>query len=177
MCKSCWRACAIGLLLCAFSSIATAVEHAGISDVAIAELASRAMAQFEVPGMAIGIVKANKTLYAQGFGVREIGKPGLVDVAQSAAFELNMPTTTCFILLPGKLFPGSVARNGESLSKAGSCARWEWSVVLPLVSRQMKAAVDLSIYTGRYRDPWFGDVTIKIEAGRLVFSAAKSPRL
>ena len=48
---------------------------------------------------------------------------------------------------------------------------------MPLVSRLMKAAVDLSIYTGRYRDPWFGDVTIKIEADRLVFSAAKSPRL
>ena len=35
---------------------------------------------------------------------------------------------------------------------------------------------DLSSYTGRYRDPWFGDVVISQEDGQLVFSAVKSPK-
>lgn len=40
---------------------------------------ARAMAAFEVPGMAVGIVKDGKLIYAKGYGVREAGKPGRVD--------------------------------------------------------------------------------------------------
>ena len=36
---------------------------------------------------------------------------------------------------------------------------------------------DLTQFTGRYRDPWFGDVTIRLEDGQLVFAADKSPKL
>jgi len=35
---------------------------------------------------------------------------------------------------------------------------------------------DLSLFTGRYRDPWFGDVTIRLKDGQLVFAADKSPK-
>jgi hypothetical protein len=48
-------------------------------------------------------------------------------------------------------------------------------------SRQVAAAAccvpDSSQLTGLYRDPWFGDVSIAMEDGQLVFSAAKSPKL
>jgi len=45
----------------------------GMSDSEIADIAKRAMAQFDVPGMAIGIVRGGETVYAQGHGIREVG--------------------------------------------------------------------------------------------------------
>lgn len=67
------------LLLLVFSLAALANEPEGISDAAIAELATHAMQQFQVPGMAIAIVRGNETVYARGFGIREVGLPGKVD--------------------------------------------------------------------------------------------------
>ena len=69
-----------GLLL-ACSSIVGAQEREGISDAALEELTGRAMSDFSVPGMAVGIVKADKVLLAKGYGVREIGKKGEIDSA------------------------------------------------------------------------------------------------
>lgn len=72
---------AVGLLLVACSSIVIAQEREGISDTALAELTERAMSEFSVPGMAVGIVKADKVLLANGYGVREVGKKGEIDSA------------------------------------------------------------------------------------------------
>jgi len=36
---------------------------------------------------------------------------------------------------------------------------------------------ELSLLTGRYQDPWFGDVVIAADDGQLVFSADRSPKL
>ena len=36
---------------------------------------------------------------------------------------------------------------------------------------------ELSQFAGRYRDPWFGDITIELEDGQLIFAADKSPKL
>lgn len=38
-----------------------------------------AMKAWEVPGLAIAVVKDDSVIFAQGFGVRELGKPGAVD--------------------------------------------------------------------------------------------------
>jgi hypothetical protein len=35
---------------------------------------------------------------------------------------------------------------------------------------------DLLQFTGRYRDPWFGDVTIRLIGGQLVYASEKSPK-
>ena len=40
---------------------------------------ARAMQAFQVPGMAVGIVKDGKVVFAKGYGVREAGKPDRVD--------------------------------------------------------------------------------------------------
>ena len=45
----------------------------------IDRLVTRAMDTFKVPGVAIGIVKDGRLVYAKGYGVRELGKPGRVD--------------------------------------------------------------------------------------------------
>ncbi|MBV9359411.1 MAG: serine hydrolase, partial [Chloroflexi bacterium] len=43
------------------------------------KLATRAMAETGVPGLAIGVVYKDEVVYLKGFGVREIGKPDPVD--------------------------------------------------------------------------------------------------
>jgi len=40
---------------------------------------SRALAAFEVPGIALAIVKDGKVVFAKGFGVRRLGEPATVD--------------------------------------------------------------------------------------------------
>jgi CubicO group peptidase (beta-lactamase class C family) len=50
-----------------------------ISAAKIDETAARAMKAFDVPGMAIGIVKDGKLIYSKGYGAREQGKSGRVD--------------------------------------------------------------------------------------------------
>jgi hypothetical protein len=43
-----------------------AQEREGISEADVATLAGRAMSEFNVPGMAIGIIKADKIQLAEG---------------------------------------------------------------------------------------------------------------
>jgi CubicO group peptidase (beta-lactamase class C family) len=50
-----------------------------ISAQKIDDTVARAMKAFEVPGMAVGIVKDGKLIFAKGYGVREAGMPGRVD--------------------------------------------------------------------------------------------------
>jgi CubicO group peptidase (beta-lactamase class C family) len=38
-----------------------------------------AMLAFQVPGVAVGIVKDGKLIFSKGYGVREVGKPGRID--------------------------------------------------------------------------------------------------
>jgi len=74
-----WFLLSVCLLLLAGVSAGRAQEREGISDTDVAALAGRAMSEFNVPGMAIGIVKAEKILLAEGYGIREIGEPESVD--------------------------------------------------------------------------------------------------
>jgi CubicO group peptidase (beta-lactamase class C family) len=43
------------------------------------EFITAKMAEYEVPGAVVGIVENDTVVYLKGFGVREIGRPGLVD--------------------------------------------------------------------------------------------------
>ena len=64
------------------ASLHSICAHAAALPMAASQLdstVSRAMKEFEVPGMAVGIVKDGKLVYAKGYGVREYGKPGKVD--------------------------------------------------------------------------------------------------
>jgi CubicO group peptidase (beta-lactamase class C family) len=71
----------VAIWLMLLSPAAWAEERAGLSDEAIADLAQRAMTAFDVPGIAIGIVQGDESVFAQGFGVRELGHPEPVDTA------------------------------------------------------------------------------------------------
>jgi CubicO group peptidase (beta-lactamase class C family) len=70
------------LVLASLSSLASGAGSPPaqpLSPAAIDATVARAMRAFQVPGMAVGIVKDGKLLYAKGYGVREVGKPGRVD--------------------------------------------------------------------------------------------------
>jgi len=45
----------------------------------IDRLVERTMAAYQVPGIAVGIVKDGKLVFAKGYGARELGRPGKVD--------------------------------------------------------------------------------------------------
>jgi CubicO group peptidase (beta-lactamase class C family) len=75
------------LTLLAVASSATATSRAiaepaamPIAAAAIERTVARAMQSFKVPGMAVGIVKDGKLIYAKGYGVRELGKAPAVDI-------------------------------------------------------------------------------------------------
>ncbi len=42
-------------------------------------IVENAMTRTGVPGIAVGVVYKDKVIYAKGFGVREVGKPGVID--------------------------------------------------------------------------------------------------
>jgi CubicO group peptidase (beta-lactamase class C family) len=71
----------ICLILASLTSAASLASQPAmpISPATIDATVTRAMKAFQVPGMAVGIVKDGKLIYAKGYGVRELGKPAQVD--------------------------------------------------------------------------------------------------
>ncbi|MGI8494491.1 MAG: serine hydrolase [Pyrinomonadaceae bacterium] len=74
-----------------------AFVFAQVSDAKLAEIdayAQRVMNDWHQPGMAIAIVKDGKTVFAKGYGAREIGKPEKVDVNTLFAIASNSKAFT-----------------------------------------------------------------------------------
>jgi CubicO group peptidase (beta-lactamase class C family) len=72
----------IVLVLGSLPSLASAASSAPVLPISpgtIDATVGRAMKAFRVPGMAVGIIKDGKLVYAKGFGVRELGQPAKVD--------------------------------------------------------------------------------------------------
>jgi CubicO group peptidase (beta-lactamase class C family) len=68
--------CGLLLIGLVFSTPALAQEPTAEE---IDTLAKRAMEAFQTPGIAIGVVKDGELIYAKGHGLRDIGRPDLVD--------------------------------------------------------------------------------------------------
>ena len=62
------------LFIGSFSAVAQDAPIAGLDD-----YVNKAIKDWDVPGVAIAIVKDDKIVFAKGYGVREIGKPDKVD--------------------------------------------------------------------------------------------------
>jgi CubicO group peptidase (beta-lactamase class C family) len=60
-------------------SAAAAVDAAAVLNAHLAADVERTMALFDVPGIAIAVVKDGKVVATQGFGLRKLGAPGKVD--------------------------------------------------------------------------------------------------
>ena len=61
-----WLAPLLCIFLLAGTPAVVAQEREGIGEAEVAALARRAMSEFDVPGMAIGIVKEDEILLAEG---------------------------------------------------------------------------------------------------------------
>lgn len=58
----------------------TAAPGRPLTPAEIDHVVNRTMREFSVPGIAVGVVKDGKLVFARGYGVRELGKPMPVDV-------------------------------------------------------------------------------------------------
>ncbi len=73
--KNVFRLFAFWLILCAAASVLAQTGPPPDLDAYVA----RAMKEFEVPGVAVAIVKDGKVALVKGYGARELGKPAPVD--------------------------------------------------------------------------------------------------
>ena len=68
----------IGLILMLFiSSLSAAAQNAPLQG--FDDYVNKAIKDWEVPGLAIAVVKDDKVVFAKGYGMRELGKPSPVD--------------------------------------------------------------------------------------------------
>jgi CubicO group peptidase (beta-lactamase class C family) len=72
---------ALRFVICVLAIVSAAVPAPAQSEVPpdLDEFAARVLKEFEVPGLAIAIVKDGKVLVAKGYGVRKLGEPTPVD--------------------------------------------------------------------------------------------------
>jgi len=69
----------------------------------------------------------------------------------------------------------STDRN-ESLAAANKITDSIWKEI-NLVQKTSTRNVDNSLYTGTYRDSWFGEIVISVQNGKLWFDSKRSPKL
>jgi CubicO group peptidase (beta-lactamase class C family) len=74
------RACAVGLVFTVMMAVGACVARAQSSPPAdLDSYVARALKTFEVPGIAVAIVKDGKIILAKGYGVRRLGETPTVD--------------------------------------------------------------------------------------------------
>ncbi len=76
--------------LIAAANVPGAASASPITESRIDDTVTRAMAAFQTPGVAVGIVKDGKVVMAKGYGVREVGKPAPVDA--ETVFQIGSTT-------------------------------------------------------------------------------------
>src|SRR5688572_5122549 len=59
---------------------------------------AKALKDWDVPGMSVAIVKDGKVIFAKGYGVKELGKPGLPDENTLYAVASNTKAMTAAII-------------------------------------------------------------------------------
>jgi CubicO group peptidase (beta-lactamase class C family) len=94
------RLCLIAFIL-PFICAATAAAQSGAGDARLREIdeyAARALQDWRVPGMAMAIVKDDRVIWAQGYGVRELNKPEKVDAETLFAIASNSKAFTAAAL-------------------------------------------------------------------------------
>ena len=64
----------------------------------IDRLATRAMKEFSVPGLSVGIIKDGRLVFSKGYGVRELGQPALVNADTVFAIGSNSKAFTAAAL-------------------------------------------------------------------------------
>ncbi len=90
---------AIAALAAAWAGVATAAQPPQpISAAEVDAVVSRTMREFSVPGIAVGIVKDGRLVYARGQGVRRVGDAKRVDADTVFAIGSNTKAFTAAVL-------------------------------------------------------------------------------
>ena len=93
--------------------------------------------EFEVPGVAVGIVQDGKVVMSQGFGVRELGKPDKVDGDTRFMIASNTKALTTLMLAKlvdaGKLDWNATAKSVYPQFKLGDAATTDKVLVKHLI--------------------------------------------
>jgi CubicO group peptidase (beta-lactamase class C family) len=87
---------------------------------------------------------------------------------------LNQALTTLFTS-PGRALPARVTIDQLAAEERASPSSGPAFVKLPM--RTLASASMLKEWTGRYRDPWFGEISLCERDGHVKFAAAKSPQM
>jgi len=114
-----------------------------------------------VPGVAVAVVQADRVLLTQGFGLREVGKPGKVDA--NTVFQLASVSKSV-----GATVVSRAVSKGLQLFSA--------FYVNPslLANRERPTnpnpARPLADYTGIYQNDYFGPATVTVVEGELMIA-------
>ena len=71
----------------------TQLAYAQVPEAGFDEYVRKAMKEWEVPGLAIAIVKDDKVVFAKGYGVREIGGTAAATIAMLGVPDKPAPRT------------------------------------------------------------------------------------
>src|SRR3569833_3315568 len=102
--------------ICASTLLAIQARAAGHPPLDIDRLATRAMHEFSVPGLAVGVVKNGRLVFAKGYGTRELGRNASVDADTLFAIGSN---TKAFTAASLAILVGGGGRRGGGRGGGG----------------------------------------------------------
>ena len=88
----------VGAVVSVFLSVASPGAQTPAAPQVFETVIADAMRTFEVPGMAVAVVKDGKTVLAKGYGVRRMGEPALVDERTQFGIASNSKVFTALAL-------------------------------------------------------------------------------
>lgn len=104
----------LGILGCLVS--ATAQPLPSFVKDSLDRYVTKAMSDWQIPGLAVGIVKDGKLVFSKGYGVRELGKPDPVDANTLFMMASNSKAMTATLL--------SALESEKKLSLDDKVTRW-----------------------------------------------------
>src|SRR5262245_35656226 len=92
------RSAAVALILCASAALVAQTRERRAPAADLDQWVARAMKTFEVPGIALAIVKDDAVVVAKGYGVRKLGEPAAVDAKTLFGIASNTKAFTATAL-------------------------------------------------------------------------------
>ncbi len=133
----------------------------------------KAMKEWQVPGVAIAIVKGDQILLAKGYGVRKIGEPIAVDertlFAIGSSSKAFTAASIAILVDQGKVKPprdwsAELLKTTKTLEQQAKAAEKKQESER---TTGTKPSVPLDKYAGTYRNDLYGDVKISHSDAKL----------
>ena len=101
----------------------------------------------------------------------------IVLTSQEVGSAFNAVTMRVLDALLGAPTTDWTAAYAAALAKQHGKADLDWKKHLAARAASSKPSLPLAAYAGTYRDPWYGDVTVTMEAGKPVLRFSHTPEL